>query len=117
MARVPTSTDYVEVEGDYGSVEGVEVTCSRCGHSEQSAGTHDSSIGRCAALLRENCPRGEKYFYLNDRAPGSFSGDLTGPALPSLPCHHGPRPPDTSGVIPTLPVTSKRSTFRRYVRF
>lgn len=64
MARVTTSTDYVEVEGDYGSVDGVEVTCSRCGHSEQSGGTHDASISRCAILLRENCPRGEKNFYV-----------------------------------------------------
>jgi hypothetical protein len=66
MARVSTTTDYVEVEGDYGSVEGVEVTCDRCGHSEQSAGTHEGSVSRCAFLLRENCPRGEKNFYVVD---------------------------------------------------
>lgn len=66
MARVTTATDYVEVEGDYGSAEGVEVTCNRCGHSEQSGGTHDGSLSRCAYLLRENCPRGENNFYVVD---------------------------------------------------
>lgn len=64
MAQVTTSTAYVDVEGDYGSFEGVEVTCDRCGHAEQSGGTHDGSRTRCAYLLRENCPRGEKNFYL-----------------------------------------------------
>lgn len=63
MARVSTTTDYTEVDGDYGSVDGVEVTCSRCGHSEQSAGTHEGSLRRCTFLLRENCPRGESNFY------------------------------------------------------
>lgn len=66
MARVTTTTDYVDIDGDYGSVEGVEVTCDKCGHSEQSGGTHDGSLSRCAYLLRENCPRGEKNFYVVD---------------------------------------------------
>lgn len=64
MARVTTTTDYVELDGDYGTVEGVEVTCDRCGHYEQSGGTHDGSLSRCAYLLRENCPRGENNFYV-----------------------------------------------------
>jgi hypothetical protein len=64
MAKVTTTTDYVDVEGDYGSVEGVEVTCDKCGHSEQSGGTYESSLSRCAYLLRENCPRGENNFYV-----------------------------------------------------
>ena len=32
MAYVSTTTDYVDLDGDYGTVEGVEVTCSKCGH-------------------------------------------------------------------------------------
>jgi hypothetical protein len=63
MARVATETDYLQVEGDYGYVDGVEVTCKKCLHSEQSGGTHDGSLKRCAFLLRENCPRGEDNFY------------------------------------------------------
>ena len=64
MARIETTTDYIEIEGDYGPVDGVEVTCSKCGHSEQSGGTHDGSINRCARLLRENCPLGESNYYI-----------------------------------------------------
>lgn len=63
MARVSTTTSYVELDGDYGSVEGVEVTCDRCGHSEESFGTDTPSLARCAALLRENCPRRENNYY------------------------------------------------------
>jgi hypothetical protein len=59
MARVTTTTHYVDVDG-------VEVTCDKCGHSKQSGGTHDGSLSRCAYLLRENCPHGEKNFYVVD---------------------------------------------------
>ena len=45
-------------------VEGVEVTCDKCNHSEQSGGTYDGSLGRCAYLLRENCPLRENNFYV-----------------------------------------------------
>jgi hypothetical protein len=63
MARVSTTTDYVDLDGDYGTVAGVEVTCDRCGHSEESFGTDEPSLLRCAALLRENCPKNEKNYY------------------------------------------------------
>jgi hypothetical protein len=63
MARVSTTTDYVDLDGDYGTVSGVEVTCSRCGHSEESFGTDEPSLKRCGYLLRENCPRGEQNYY------------------------------------------------------
>lgn len=61
--KVTTTTAYVDLDGDYGTVEGVEVTCDRCGHSEESFGTGDGSVSRCAYLLRVNCPRGEAKFY------------------------------------------------------
>lgn len=63
MPKVSTTTAYVELDGDYGSVEGVEVTCDRCGQSQESFGTDDRSLRRCARLLRENCPNGENNFY------------------------------------------------------
>ncbi len=63
MARVSTTISYVEVEGDFGFVEGVEVTCDKCGHSEKSGGTEDPSLRRCAFLLKENCPWGENNYY------------------------------------------------------
>lgn len=64
MARVKATIDYVELEGDYGPIEGVEVTCDKCGHSEESFGTDEASLRRCAALLRENCPLREHNFYV-----------------------------------------------------
>ena len=68
MPRVSTTLDYVDLDGDYGTIEGVELTCDRCGHSEESLGTSDASIQRCAILLRENCPRRETNFYeVDDR--------------------------------------------------
>lgn len=63
MAKVSTTVSYVDLDGDYGTIEGVEVTCDRCGHSEESFGVDDRSVRRCALLLRENCPRNEKNFY------------------------------------------------------
>ena len=64
MSRVRASVSYVELEGDYGPVEGVEVTCLRCGHSEACFGTGEQSIKRCAVQLRENCPNSEENFYI-----------------------------------------------------
>ena len=63
MVRITTTTSYVELDGDYGTVDGVEVTCGKCGHSEESFGTDEPSLKRCAHLLQENCPRGEKNYY------------------------------------------------------
>ena len=67
MARVETTTDYIELDGDYGgTVAGVEVTCDRCGYSVESFGTDEPSLKRCGSLLREECPRGERNFYVVD---------------------------------------------------
>ena len=49
--RVSCSVDEVFLEGDYGEVEGVEATCSRCQHSTESFGTGDASIRRCLVML------------------------------------------------------------------
>ena len=51
------------LEGDYGSVEGLCCTCSRCGHSVEIFGTEPVSAMRGAVMLREECPRGENNFY------------------------------------------------------
>jgi hypothetical protein len=64
MAKVSTTVAYVDLDGDYGPVEGIELTCDRCGHSEESFGTDEPSLSRCAALLRENCPRRERNYYV-----------------------------------------------------
>lgn len=65
-ARVTATVSQVELDGDYATVEGVQVECDKCGHVEEAFGRSESSILSCAARLRENCPRGEKNFYITD---------------------------------------------------
>ena len=62
--RVETMTAKIELDGDYGPVESVQVTCGRCGYWARSHGTDKRSVRRCAAQLRENCPRGERNYYV-----------------------------------------------------
>lgn len=63
MARVTIQLSEEMLDGDHGSVDGIVADCSRCGHRTESFGTTESSALRCAALMREECPRGEKNFY------------------------------------------------------
>jgi hypothetical protein len=60
MGRVECEVDEDEVEGQ----PTVIVTCSQCGHQTESYGTGDSSIKRCLALMREECPEGEENYYV-----------------------------------------------------
>jgi hypothetical protein len=55
-----------ELEGDYGSVQGVVATCSECGHETESFGTSDRSRRRCLALMREECPDGSSNYYVDE---------------------------------------------------
>lgn len=64
--RVPCSVDPTILVGNYGDVDGVEVTCQRCGHCTESYGTDEPSILRSLALLREECPNGESNFYVDE---------------------------------------------------
>ncbi len=45
-------------------VDGVIAYCSKCGHETESYGTGDNSRLRCLALMREECPNGERNFYV-----------------------------------------------------
>lgn len=64
--RVECEVSFVELTGTHGrAVDGVSASCSRCGHEEESFGSGDSSVKRCLALLRENCPEGEENFYFD----------------------------------------------------
>lgn len=69
--KVECELQYVELENDEGhDVEGVIVACSRCEHSEESFGTSEASVRRCLVLLRENCPRNERNFYVDEGGAG-----------------------------------------------
>jgi hypothetical protein len=61
--RVLCNVDETTLEGDYGDVDGVCATCTKCGHETESFGTSDASIKRCLVLMREECPRGDNNFY------------------------------------------------------
>jgi hypothetical protein len=61
----------IEVELSYGTlnsegrdIDSVFVKCTKCGYSTSCYGTSMRSVSRGCALLRANCPRKEKNFYL-----------------------------------------------------
>lgn len=64
--RVECEVEEDDLEGDHGTVKGVVVTCSRCGHVVESFGTTGRSIRRCLAMLKEECPNGESNYYVAD---------------------------------------------------
>lgn len=68
MARnITCRVDEAPLVNDAGDeVEGVTAKCSKCGHTTESFGTSDASIRRCLVLMREECPCGEKNFYLRE---------------------------------------------------
>lgn len=56
--------EYTTLENDDGRyIESVELTCSECGHKTTSFGVGDRSVKRCLALMREECPEGQRNFY------------------------------------------------------
>lgn len=64
MARVETVVDEIEMDGDFGTVPGLSVTCKRCGHEVEVYGTSDASARRGGVMLAQECPRNEKNFYV-----------------------------------------------------
>jgi hypothetical protein len=86
--RIGCEIDYTTLVNDDGyDVDGVTVACSRCGHQTESFGQSERSIKRCLVLMREECPKGENNFYVED------AGDPAPQDLPSL----GFPPPRRSG--------------------
>ena len=49
---------------DPDDIPGIEATCTKCGHTTESYGQESVSIRRCLVLLREECPRNEKNYYV-----------------------------------------------------
>lgn len=53
------------LENDDGhEVPAVCVTCDECGHETESFGTSEASVRRCLVLLREECPKRARNFYV-----------------------------------------------------
>lgn len=71
--RVPCEIDDVTLANDDGiEIDGVCANCTRCDHETESFGTSEASVKRCLALMREECPLGEKNFYITDDDPEDF---------------------------------------------
>jgi hypothetical protein len=66
MSKIAVEVEDTELEGDHGLVDGIEVTCSKCGHSVEVYGTSDASIQRGCVMLRDECPEDENNFYYLD---------------------------------------------------
>jgi len=66
--RVACEVEEIEMEGDYATVSGTCVTCSRCDHQTEAFGTSSASVRACLAMMREECPNGENNFYVADEA-------------------------------------------------
>lgn len=64
--KVECEVEYVELEGNYGPVDGVRVTCTRCERSTESFGTGEKSINRCLAMLHNGCDEDNFYVAAED---------------------------------------------------
>ncbi len=64
--QVECKIEEVTLENDAGrEVDGVEATCSQCGHQTESFGTGEKSVRRCLALMQEECPEDpEDHYYV-----------------------------------------------------
>lgn len=62
--RVEVDVEEEELDGDYGPVQGLRLTCDRCGHEVEVFGTEEASAKRGAVMLREECPNGEDNYYV-----------------------------------------------------
>jgi hypothetical protein len=62
--RINADVEQTELENDEGyPVDGLTITCSRCGHRVEVFGTSGASARRGAIMLREECPEGGGNFY------------------------------------------------------
>lgn len=61
--RVKIDVSEEELDGDYGAVPGLIITCNRCQHSVEVFGTEENSVKRGAVMLRGECPFHEDNFH------------------------------------------------------
>lgn len=64
MAMIDVEIEETELEGDHGPVTGILATCTECRHVTESFGTGERSITRCLVLMRDECPMGDRNFYV-----------------------------------------------------
>lgn len=64
--RIQCTVEPIDIDGDYGAVEGVSVQCSRCRHTVEVYGTSERSIKAGLAMLSDDCPNDEPNWYVAD---------------------------------------------------
>lgn len=63
--RVEVEVEETTIENEDGREQpGVVVTCTRCHDTAESFGTGEPSVKRACVVLRENCSRRERNFYV-----------------------------------------------------
>lgn len=65
--RILVEVDNIELEGDYGTIPSVRVTCTQCGESVEVYGRSERSVKRGCIMLKEMC--GGNNFYTTDEVP------------------------------------------------
>jgi exodeoxyribonuclease-5 len=81
---IEVTVEDVLVAGDHRDVEGVEVSCTRCGHEVEVFGRGEASMKRGCMMLRETCPRSERNFY-KLAEPAAVPEPLSAPESPPEP--------------------------------
>jgi hypothetical protein len=65
MARVTADAVEIQIVNENGiTVDGLEVTCAKCGHTVEVYGTHQQSAKRGGVMLSEDCLENERNFYV-----------------------------------------------------
>ena len=62
--RVQCGVEAVQLDGDYTTVPGVCVTCTRCDKTARVFGRSGASVRRGLVMLREERPMGESNYYV-----------------------------------------------------
>ena len=63
MPAVNCKVRRVDLENEEGiMVPGLEVECTKCGHTTESFGQRGRSLRRCLALMGETCPDEDNFY-------------------------------------------------------
>lgn len=67
MAEISVEVEETVLENDNGyEVDSVSATCTECDHKTESFGKSDGSLRRCLWLMRDECPMGQRNYYVAD---------------------------------------------------
>ena len=67
MAQIECDVHFFDKDNEKGSTTpAVQITCGLCGHSVEVFGQGEGSVKRGLAMLREECPKGKKNWYVED---------------------------------------------------